>query len=484
MFKQKMLVVALAACGVLVAQSANAEDCNDLSDLEAQMHAKLNNVVENIEDSAFLITNPSFTFMLQSANGYKFTHNRGTFTPAKTYSAASMSKMVTAAVLLDLVKEEKLSLESTPWIVLGGEDGDWAKAIQLSIDEGGLPETMKDMTLKNLLSLTSGLNDDPACLYTHTQTFEECVMTLPYRASLVAGDPDVPDGPGVPGGSGGAYVYGSSHMQVAGLMAMKVLNLDTWTEVFNRFKNKYSVFPNSVYELPTADEAVLAAGMKVTTEDFMDFLVKLYQGLPDESDSDFGSNPEALLSEMTTNHTDTMGLSVEDDREMPTNPTGYGLGVWFECGDGDCSSNDERVNSAGAFGGYPFMDFNNRYVGVLGRVGTGGFLNYTSFGNTIKIYSTLGDLPDRWANSANSCLEGPAEPVEPTLDLAYTTFWWGYRVQLSWENAEAVDVYKDGTLHKANVSTNPFQIAYYFTQEHFEWKVCEAGTDNCSVTQQ
>ena len=73
-------------------------------------------------------------------------------------------------------------------------------------------------------------------------------------------------------------------------------------------------------------------------------------------------------------------------------------------------------------------------------------------------------------------------PVLSSLD--YSTYWWGYRVRLHWDGAEAVDIYKDGALHTTNKTDKPFQVAYYFTQKHFEWKVCTAGTNICSETLQ
>jgi hypothetical protein len=57
----------------------------------------------------------------------------------------------------------------------------------------------------------------------------------------------------------------------------------------------------------------------------------------------------------------------------------YGLGNWLECPDAkqlgsyDCGEG-HRNSSAGAYGAYPFIDFDHHYFGVLarqGKLGTG-----------------------------------------------------------------------------------------------------------------
>lgn len=59
-------------------------------------------------------------------------------------------------------------------------------------------------------------------------------------------------------------------------MAIKAGNYNSWTEIFNEFKEETNLFPNSVYDLPSTTNPRLAGGMHWTANDYSDFLKALY----------------------------------------------------------------------------------------------------------------------------------------------------------------------------------------------------------------
>ena len=75
----------------------------------------------------------------------------------------------------------------------------------------------------------------------------------------------------------------------------------------------------------------------------------------------------------------------------------YGLGNWLECptamgaGSFDCGAG-HRNSSPGAYGAYPFIDFDRDYFGVLAREGTLG-----TFREGLAVFRAIEDLADQWA---------------------------------------------------------------------------------------
>ena len=76
----------------------------------------------------------------------------------------------------------------------------------------------------------------------------------------------------------------------------------------------------------------------------------------------------------------------------------YGLGNWVECptattsGGFDCNGL-HRNSSAGAYGAYPFIDFDHDYVGLIARQGS-----VMSAGEGIALFRAIEDVAVRWAD--------------------------------------------------------------------------------------
>jgi hypothetical protein len=75
----------------------------------------------------------------------------------------------------------------------------------------------------------------------------------------------------------------------------------------------------------------------------------------------------------------------------------YGLGNWLECpgasalGSYDCGDG-HRNSSPGAYGAYPFIDFDHDYFGIVARRGALG-----SSGEGVAIFRSIEDLAEQWA---------------------------------------------------------------------------------------
>ena len=85
----------------------------------------------------------------------------------------------------------------------------------------------------------------------------------------------------------------------------------------------------------------------------------------------------------------------------------YGLGNWLECPTAigpdtfDCGAG-HRNSSPGAYGGYPFIDFDHHYLGVLARQGALG-----TFRDGLATFRAVQRLADQWADCAFTAAAGP-----------------------------------------------------------------------------
>jgi len=339
-----------------------------------------------------ITTVPDFTLLLERADGRKFTysHDNTQVNPVVTsgsttpYESASTSKLPSSVILLSLVDQGLLSLDSKPHDLISFWTGESV------------------VTLRHLLSFTSGFgyescnNGEPICFLSCVNlpnaNFENCVQGI-YDKNI--GSNPV---------AGSQFYYASTHMQIAGLMAMKVTG-KSWSTIFSDFQNQTGLFPNSIYNKPSVSNPRLAGGMTWTAQDYLVFLKALYLNKRPKDN-------QPLLNQSTWNalfanqrNSATVIYSPLWDRLQED--WSYGLGNWLECptakisGSFNCGSG-HRNSSPGAYGAYPFIDFDNQYFGILARKseGTGTFPEGINLFRTIQNYAT------QWSqmNCANTCL--------------------------------------------------------------------------------
>ncbi len=279
-------------------------------------------------------TDTDFTLIVESNNGTQFFHSRGASTATTSYRSASTSKMVTAAVILHLVQQGVLSLGDHP---------------QDYLDFWPTTGNHASIELRHLLSFTSGLINDPFCLNLPNVSFAGCVETVLEKNLTIP----------VPGEE---FYYASTHLQVAGLMAIRASGMSDWTQVFEQFKSDTQLFTNAVFDLPSINNPRLAGGMHWQAIEYLEFLSALYNQQILSS---------ALIESMVNDQSGSANIAYSPISDGPLAlDWHYGFGQWVECPSDpfDCSVTT-RVSSAGAYGAYPFIDFEHQYFGIIAREG-------------------------------------------------------------------------------------------------------------------
>jgi len=300
-----------------------------------------------------------FSFSVERQDGRRYSYNRGGSTLQTSYESASTSKLVSAVVILRLVEQEYLSLADKPQEHISG----WPITSSSN--------SLYNMTLEHLLSFTSGLTTEPICLNAGLAIFDTCVNSI---ATTNAGNGLTP---------GQEFYYASTHLQVAGLMAMRARGLATWQDVFTEFKTQTGLFANSTYDLPSATNPRLAGGMHWTGEDYMAFLKALKNGLLLNSTS---------MGQLLADHTAGVTIAYSPALAGAGEDWHYGLGLWHECQSAtfNCTAGT-RVSSPGAYGAYPFWDRSHGYIGIVARQGALG-----TFPNGIAIERAVRSDVEQW----------------------------------------------------------------------------------------
>lgn len=342
-----LIIVLTDGCGGTVDNKGSKTCSNRQADLEDQIR---NSLDATTADTPYSIS-------IQSEDGRRFEYVTPGFTPETPFRSASTSKMVAAAVILDLVQNNRLSLDDHP---------------QAYIDWWPSTGTLSTITLKDLLSFTSGLSEQPLCLNFGIYDFEACVKNIADKNS------NAPQ-------PGTEFYYGPNHLQVAGLMAAKASGLQDWHSVFNAFKSKTGLFSHSDFNLPSEKNPRIAGGMTVIGKDYLNFLEQLYH--------------EKLLSHsltmMMTNDQRSEAASVNSPAiDGLDEDWHYGFGTWIESQSNpyDSDRTTGRVSSMGLYGAYPFLDWKHHYFGIVAREG-----NFTSFTQGYKLFLTVAPMFEQWA---------------------------------------------------------------------------------------
>lgn len=289
------------------------------------------------QQAAALPVDTDFTLLLERiSDGQRVTVAHGSSSAVTHYESASTSKWVSAVIILRLVDQGKLSLQDTPsrWIA------EWPL---------GAEHPLSRMTLRQLLSFTSGLVDDPVCQNNPLADFASCVVTGVAQNSTRGQIP------------GRVFHYNSLHLQVAGLMAVRASGAASWASLFRQFQQSTGLFGTSAYDLPSTSNPRLAGGMHWTGQEYIDFLRALakQQLMSRPLQAELLSNQRGDASVLYSPAVAGFGL------DWP-----YGLGNWQECTGNHCTAT--RYSSPGAYGAYPVIDIGNGYLALLARQGALG----------------------------------------------------------------------------------------------------------------
>jgi CubicO group peptidase (beta-lactamase class C family) len=341
--------VVAAGCGSHGADgtSVPGPTCS-ITQLEAAMDTVLAQTVSDVD----------FSFSAERQDGRRYNFSRGVSTLQTPYESASTSKLVSAVIILRLVEQSYLSLADRPqdrissWPITSGD-------------------SLYNMTLAQLLSFTSGLTAEPLCLDLGISNFEACVTNI---ANTNAGNGITP---------GQQFYYSGTHLQVAGLMAVKARGVATWQDIFSEFKTQTGLFATAAYDLPSSTNPRLAGGMHWTGAEYMAFLKALKNGSLLNS---------ASMSQLLTDHTASATIVYSPPLAALGEDWHYGFGLWHECQSAtfNCSAGT-RVSSPGAYGAYPFWDRSKGYIGIVARQGLLG--TYT---NGVAIERAVRSNVEQW----------------------------------------------------------------------------------------
>lgn len=365
-------VAALTACSGSEADPATPDAAADAAPADASatctptqlaaLEAEIAAAFDAAAVDQSITADPDATLLIAADDGRTFTHAHGASSATTVYESASTSKWVTAAVLLDLVDRGDLALTTTTSDLLGF----WPAP--------GVP-------LSSLLSFTSGFDDEDLCINRAGADFATCVERI-YEASV--GDATAP---------GAVFQYSGSHMQIAGLMAMRATGAASWGTIFAAWQARTGLFPTGAYDLPSATNPRLAGGMHWTGAEYLEFLRALRRG-------DLLTEPTRAA--MLRNQRGAATLTTSPAIGSWGEDWAYGYGNWLECstatatpGSYDCGDAGERNSSAGAYGAYPVIDAEHGYVAMVARQGSLG-----SGAEGVGLFRAVDELVARWAARA------------------------------------------------------------------------------------
>lgn len=357
----------------------NPQACStaELNQLDADLSAAL----------ATAVTDVDFSLQLESEDGRRFNFDRGTSTMNSSYKSASTSKWVSATVILSYMESTANLMSSKP-LTLSAKPQDFIEAANWTIPT---TDTLYNLNLRQLLSFTSGLEQDPPCINTTMPAGDmaACVKNIGLENI----------GTGVVPGT--RFFYSSNHLQVAGLMAMRARDIakgfavgtSTWQDIFTEFKTRTSLFANSDFDIPSLINPRLAGGMHWTGNDYFAFVKATYfkQIL---SASIMPGQSATYYNQQFSDQISTAAIISSPAKAGIGEDWHYGFGLWAECHATtySCGASIESFSSPGAYGAYPFMNRSQKFYGILSREGALG-----TFRSGYDLYASVSAYILKWA---------------------------------------------------------------------------------------
>jgi CubicO group peptidase (beta-lactamase class C family) len=280
---------------------------------------------------------PGVTAILMRGGKPLFRLDVGKIGPETQYPVASASKWMTAALVMTVVDEGKLSLDEPA-----------SKTLPEFQNETGR------VTLRQLLAQTSG----EGSLKSLVDIMQDPRLTLAQSAAQIAKRP-LEDPPGT------VFKYGGPGFQVAGAMVEAVTGR-RWADLFKEriarplgmTHTYWEHLPNRGVSPADTFNPLLQGGVVTTADDYMRFLTMLaQQGMVAGRRILSAAAVEAMETAQT------LGKPMAYLPPGVNKPMQYALGNWCETwtSDGKCI----LVSSPGAFGTYPWLDRQSGLYGIF-----------------------------------------------------------------------------------------------------------------------
>jgi CubicO group peptidase (beta-lactamase class C family) len=343
-------------------EAGSAPAPSDCERSRGEIEREMSDALDAAVGDPSITKEPNLTVALETALGHRFVYSHGDSSLEKSYESASTSKWVAASVILDLVDRGLLQLSDEPSAYLPF----WQA---------------HGVTLAHLLSFTSGYSKEPPCLNLPNADFANCVERAYDQNVDIAPPP------------GSAFDYSSVHLQIAGLMAVRAAGAAGFAEIFTAWQARTGLFPSGAFDLPSPSNPRLAGGMHWTGQEYLAFLRAIYDGKLLKP-----KTREAMLSSQRG----AAKVAGSPVLEALGQDWAYGFGNWLECPTAlgpdsfDCGAG-HRNSSPGAYGAYPFIDFDRQYFGILARQGELG-----TFRDGDALFSVIAADAARWATVCGS----------------------------------------------------------------------------------
>jgi CubicO group peptidase (beta-lactamase class C family) len=293
------------------------------------------------------------TVEVATTQGVVYSKQVGAYSSDTFGEIASASKWVTGTVLLRLVDQGALSLDTKTKDLLTTNGQAWS---------GNLGEA----TLRDLLSFQTGIPSDLDAA--NTTTSLQAAVDAIYAARSATAQPP-----------GTYFAYGNSHMRIAARMA-EVRTGKPWAQIFNeQLRDPLGWSANTAYTFSAPINNPNPAGGLVTTgKEYMRFLVmQLRKGL----DGNTRLLPAALIDEQRKEQWRAGTVIFFSPYTSMGKSYHYGLGLWRECDTPSAAPACDaklRVSSTGAFGFAPWIDVQGNYAAAVmtrqpGQTGNGDF---------------------------------------------------------------------------------------------------------------
>ncbi|WP_243384872.1 serine hydrolase domain-containing protein [Geothrix alkalitolerans] len=276
-------------------------------------------------------------------DGVVYSRSFGGFTNQDSVLVASGSKWVTSTVILRLVAAGAFP---------HGLD---TKTSELLADPGGAPwaGNMGQITLRHLLSFTSGISGDDAAS-------ENVLISL--RAAV---DQIYSDFAATASAPGSYFYYGSTHMRIAARMA-EVATGKPWAQIFaEQLHDPMGWSPDSIYS-GGGPNPNPAGGLRCTGLEYMRFLMMQLRGGRDGS-AVFLS-PSLVSDQRTDGYGPATTLAYSPYQDAAGWTYHYALGNWLETAGGTPPAPGSpviRYSSTGTFGWAPWVAADGTFAGLV-----------------------------------------------------------------------------------------------------------------------
>jgi len=269
------------------------------------------------------------SMLVYKDNQIVYEKNLGKYTSATIEPIASCSKWLTAAMVMTLVEEGKLSLEDS----IGK---------YLPIFSKNKKGKIK---IKHCLSHTTGIKGEQITLA--TLMARKKYSSIEEEVNEIALKPIVAK-------PGDQFFYGSIGINIVGRIVEVITKKDFETNFQERIARPLEM-KNTTFK---SDHAIdPSGGVTSTASDYMNFLIMILNKGSYKGKKILTSNS---IEQMQQNYTEDVKVSFVPDQAMGMD---YALGAWIIEKDED--DNVSVVSSPGLLGAFPYVDLVHNYAAII-----------------------------------------------------------------------------------------------------------------------